>query len=197
MLYSNEGRTSGKFKDLAEAGRLDIVVHALIHAFFLSNAMRSNVHFHAVLHGPPDPPKHIEFISNLQTPYSKKDVGTLLQIALWKYKPEKKVQALPGVWVEKKDFRSVVSELERKGHSIYLLDPKGKSIDCVEMAPNPVFVLGDHLGIPKWERKWIVKRCAATISLGKLPYFTSQCIAVLNFWLDKNDKEFGIWLTQQ
>jgi tRNA (pseudouridine54-N1)-methyltransferase len=195
VLFSNHGRTSGKFKDLVKAGRLDIVVHSIIHAFFVSNAMRGNVHFHAILNGPPDPPKHIHFLSHKETPYSKKDIGTLLQITLWKYKPGRKVEAFPGIFIEKKSFEEVLEVLRDEAHPLYLLDPAGKPIDTVEIEENPVFVLGDHLGIPKKERRFARKVSEEVISLSQVPYFTSQCIASLHFHLDKLGKEIMIWKT--
>ena len=97
ILFSELGRTRGDFKDLKKAGRLDIVANSIIHAFFVSNGLRSDVTMHIILNGPPDPPKHIKIISNKKTPFSKKDIGGLIRIALWKYRPNKEVEALPGV----------------------------------------------------------------------------------------------------
>jgi tRNA (pseudouridine54-N1)-methyltransferase len=179
-----------------KAGRLDIVVHSIIHAFFVSKAMRGNVHFHALLNGPPDPPRHIEFRSDRHTPYSKKDLGTLLQITLWKYKPGQKVCAMPGVHIEKKGFEEVLEELKDAGHPLYLLDPRGRPIERVDIESNPVFILGDHLGIPRRPRRFARKMSDRLISLGQVPYFTSQCVIALHFHLDRLGTEIEIWPTE-
>lgn len=183
IIFSEKGRTKGDFKDLMRAGRLDILCHAVISAFFLSNAMRNDVHLHLILNGPPDPPKHIEFRSDPQMPISKKDVGELLRATLWKYKKGRKVRAFPGVYIEKKSFEEVLRE--HGDRNIYLLDPKGKLIDEVTVNENPVFVLGDHLGLPKRERKIAKKFAKEIISLGPLPYFSSHCIVIVHNFLDK------------
>ena len=75
MLFSEDGRTKGDFKDLMKAGRLDIVCHSVISSLFLSNAVRDHVDLHIVLNGPPDPPKHIEIKYDPEASISKKDIG--------------------------------------------------------------------------------------------------------------------------
>jgi len=38
IYFSKKATTSGNFKDLAEAGRMDIAIHTVIHSFFYSRA---------------------------------------------------------------------------------------------------------------------------------------------------------------
>lgn len=180
IIISARGRTKGDWKDIMKAGRIDILCHAVISSFYLSNAIRKDVKCSLLLQGPPDPVKHIEITYDDDLPISKKDVGNLLRSALWKYKPGKKVKAFPGVFIEKKPFQRVIEERSE----IYYLDPKGKDITEIEFGENPTFVLGDHEGIPKNEMKYL-KKNATKISLGKEMYFTSQCISFLNIWLDR------------
>jgi tRNA (pseudouridine54-N1)-methyltransferase len=180
IVFSEHGRTKGDFRDLMKAGRLDILCHDVIAAFFLSNAMRPDVRLHLVLNGPPDPPKHIEFMSNEDMPISKKDIGNLLRSALWKYKPRRRVEAFPGVHIEKKRFEDVLAE----NPGFYLLEANGRPMNEIEFGPDPVFVLGDHLGLPKNERKAARKLAKERISIGPMPYFSSQCIVVVNNHLD-------------
>ncbi len=180
ILFSERGRTKGDFRDLMKAGRLDILCHDVIAAFFLSNAMRSDVSLHLVLNGPPDPPKHIEFVSNEEMPISKKDIGNLLRSVLWKYKPRRRIEAFPGISIEKKRFEDVLAE----NQGFYLLESAGRHISQVELGSNPVFVLGDHMGLPRNERKAARKLAEERISIGPMPYFSSQCIVVVNNHLD-------------
>lgn len=185
ILLSNHGRTKGDWKDLMAAGRMDIVVHSVISSLFLSNAIRSDVILHIILNGPPDPPKHIEIRYEEGLPISKKDVGNLIRSALWKYKPKKKVRAFPGVYVEKKSFRRLVEEKIEEGKEIHYLDKKGEDISKVKFRENIVFILGDHEGIPKQEKRFL-KKNATALSIGPNMYFTSQCISFLNIWLDRH-----------
>jgi len=184
ILISNQGRTSGNFNDLMKAGRMDIVIHSLINAFFISNKTREDVIFHIFLNGPPDPVKHIEIIYNEDTPFSKKDIGGLIKKTLFKYKKGKKVEVFPGVFIEKRSFQDHFKEL--KGRNIYVLDKKG--ILTEKFDENPVFILGDHEGLTKEDKKFIRKNVNNLISLGKEVYFTSQCITILNHYIDKNEE---------
>ena len=188
IIFSERGRTKGDFRDLMKAGRLDIICHDVIASFFLSNAMRSDVKLHLILNGPPDPPKHIEFVSNEETPFSKKDIGNMIRSVLWKYKPKRRMEAFPGVHIEKKYFEDVLKE----NPDFYLLEPNGKPIREVEFGENPVFVLGDHLGLPRNERKAARKLAKERISVGPMPYFSSQCIVIVNNHLDNVYEERSI-----
>lgn len=188
ILFSNRGYTSPNFKNLMKAGRLDIVANSIIHCFFLSNSIRKDVRMSIILNGPPDPPKHIEINYNEKLQISKKDVGELLRIVLWKYKRDKRIEALPGIFIEKKSFEKVIEEIS-KTSKIYLLEKKGKFIDEINFEKNKdlTFVLGDHEGLPKDKKNFLEKFPIEKISLGNLEYFTSQCIVIINFYLDKNN----------
>lgn len=183
LLYSNTGFTSGKFRDLMKAGRLDIVAHSIIHALYLSNDIRKDVKFHVILNGPPDPPKHIEIFYEENIPISKKDVGNLLKFTLWKYKKGRKVKAFPGIYIEKKSFEEVVDEM-RKSKEIVYLDKNGESFREFDFSKDCLFVIGDHLGLPKEAKKYLRKINARKLSLGSKTYFSSQTIVILNFLID-------------
>lgn len=183
ILFSNSGRTKGDWKDLMSAGRMDIICHAVIASLYLSNGIRPNVKLHVVLNGPPDPPKHLEFFYHPDSPLSKKDIGKLIRSSLWKCKKGKKTEAFPGVNIEKKGLKKLLDEF--KDRNIYLLDERGKSLEEIEIGENPVFVLGDHEGLPKTEKKIAKKYAKETIRIGPLPYFASQTIVIANNYMDR------------
>ncbi len=194
-MFFNEARSDPFWKDPMKAGRMDIVSNVVIHSFFVSNAMRGNVKLHLILNGPRDPPKHIEIVSNPETPFSKKDISELIRIALWKYeKRKRRIEALPGVFVDKESFEDV---LESEEGPMYLLDKRGKPIWEVEIEENPMFILGDHIGLPKDLVKFARKKVDDVISLGDITYFTSQCIIILHFLMDMMGKEIEIWERDQ
>mgnify|MGYP001594395148 FL=1 len=80
IYFSNSAVTSGKYiqDDLMSAGRMDIAIHTLISAFFLSHQIRNDVILHLVFYGMPDPPKHIEIHSS-KINLSKKDIAGFLK----------------------------------------------------------------------------------------------------------------------
>ena len=184
MYYSERARTSGNFKDLMSAGRLDIALHTIIAVFFLSNTLREDVKLHLIFNGPPDPPKHLEFVSNKEMPISKKDVGTLLKIMLYKYKKDRRIEVFPGCFIEKKGFIPFVKELAKENRNVYLLDERGEDIRKLDIEENPIFILGDQDGIPKKEKKYI-KDYVKSVNVGPVSYFSSQVVAIVNNELDR------------
>ena len=185
VYFSGSAQTSGKALsqgNLMKAGRIDIAIHVIINAFFLSHKLRDNVKVHLIFYGMPDPPKHIEIEVRPETELSKKDVGTLLKKILYKYREGQKHEVLPGCFVEKKSFEKVLSELERD-NEIFILDERGEDLRKVKIPENCVFVLGDQDGLPKKEMKRFRKRFTL-VSVGKKIYFASQVVTIVNHELD-------------
>jgi tRNA pseudouridine-54 N-methylase len=182
IYYSAKARTSGNWKDLMSAGRMDIVCNVIIQAFFISNRTREDVHLHLIFDGAPNPPMHLEFISNKNMSISKKDVGGLIKRMLYKCSEKKKTEVFPGCHIEKKSFSALLKELEADGKDICVLDAKGEGIRDVETSQlgNSVFVIGDHEGLPKKELKRYKKR----ISIGPVTYFASQTFVIIHNELD-------------
>lgn len=188
VYFSSTARTSGNFdiNNLMDAGRMDIVMHVIINAFFLSHSLRDDVVLHLVFYGAPDPPKHIEIHVNENTSLSKKDVANLIKKILYKYRPGIKTEAAPGCSIEKKSFLDVIREIAEDGKEIFILDKKGKNIREAEIGKNCAFVIGDHNGLPKKEVKRL-KKIAQTISIGPKVYFASQVVSILNNEMDIRD----------
>ena len=199
IYYSRTAPTSGTFStdDLQKAGRIDIAIHVIIATFFLSHKIRTDAKLHLVFAGPPDPSKHIEMFpvtegqTGIDKVYlAKKDVSTLLKKILYKYRQGEKREVFPGYWIEKKGFLELVKEMAEQEKNLYILDPKGEDIRKVEIKKDPIFILGDHKGLPDKELKRLKKICTP-VTLGKKTYFASQVVAVVNNELDRRE-EAGI-----
>ncbi len=193
IYYSRTAPTAGHVikEDLMKSGRLDIAIHSVIAAFFLSHKMRSDVKLHLIFAGPPDPVKHLEMkpVMEGQTGIdkiylSKKNVQDTIKKMLYKYKQGMKNEVFPGYWIEKKNFMQVVDEEIEAGKQIFVLDPDGEDIRKVEIKDNPVFILGDHRGLPDKEYKRL-KSKAIPVSIGNKEYFASHTIAIVNNELDR------------
>ena len=189
IYFSKSAQTSGNFKtdDLRKAGRMDIAIHVIINTFFLSHRLRDDVKLHLIFYGQPDPPKHIEIQVKPELEMSKKDVANLIKKILYKYKEGRKTEILPGCFVEKKSFLKVVEELLNQGKEIFILDKKGKSLRAVKIPKEPVFILGDHEGLPKKESKRL-KKIAIPVSVGGKVYFASQVVTIVNNELDSREE---------
>jgi tRNA (pseudouridine54-N1)-methyltransferase len=159
---------------------LDIVYECVVASLFLSHAIRKDVVFHAVLNGPPSPPVHLK-VDGLTLHDVRTDQQTWTSIL-------KKVLAgktHPGVNAEKLSFEALLRE-KAKNAQIYVLEEGGRDIFEVQIGENPVFVLGDHVGLPRKVEAFAM-RYGEKVSLGKKPYLAAACITVLNYLLDRKE----------
>lgn len=168
----------------------EVIAHSVINAFFYSNGFRDDVEMYIVLDSAEDFPRtiklsgneglsiagfHEEAIINLVENTLKASRGLL--------KDETRVIA-PGVQISGFGFERLVGHL-LETRQVYLLDRKGDEIRNIEFDSNPVFVLSDHLAMPKNNVKSFKRRGLNTISLGKKMLFASQCVVLLNHEMDR------------
>lgn len=197
IYFSRSAPTTGNFgMDLMKAGRLDIACHVIINAFFVSKRIRDNVGMHLVFYGHPDPPRHLEMYPSNVIPetgkaygkdnidISKKDIAGLIKRMLYKYKKDKRTEVYSGYFIEKKNLFKVVDDFRSKGKTVYLLDGKGDDIRNIEIDKDPVFLLGDHDGLPSKELKRL-KQITKLVSLGRVTYFASQAMTIVQHELDR------------
>jgi tRNA (pseudouridine54-N1)-methyltransferase len=182
ILFSRIGQTGSNFHSLHDAGRLDIVHECIVGSLFLSHGLRRDVTFHAILNGPPNPPVHIQIDGS--TLY---DVRT--DMDTWQIILKKTIQGKPhpGITKDKTSFEALV-KAKAQTRKIYVLEEDGKDISEVELEENSLFILGDHVGLPK-KAEIFAQRFGEKISLGKQPYLAASCITIINYTLDQQAKE--------
>lgn len=197
IYYSRTAPTAGNYikEDLQESGRIDIAVHTVIAAFFLSHKIRTDTKLHMIFAGPPNKPRHLELMpvtegkTGIDKIYlAKKDVSGVLKKMLYKCKEGERREVFPGFWIEEKGFLDVVADLNKQGRNLYILDADGEDIRTVDIKENPIFILGDHKGLPDKEFNRLKKICTP-VSIGKRVYFASQTVAVVNNELDRREDE--------
>ncbi len=182
LLYSRMGKTDPHWISLHDAGRLDIVYECIVTSLFLSHGLRRDVNFNAILNGAPNPPLHLRINgANLF------DVRT--DIETWQAILKKALsgKSHPGVTVSKAGFEALLKE-KAQICTIYVLEEGGKNLADVELAENPLFVLGDHVGLPKKAESFAL-RFGEKISLGRQPYLAAACITIINYNLDLQEKK--------
>ncbi|OUJ18725.1 RNA base methyltransferase family enzyme [Methanonatronarchaeum thermophilum] len=188
ILYSNTGRTDGDFNinDLpGDGGRMDLIARSVISSLWISGEVRSDVEVTVCLNGPPNPPISLKFngnnIQGLRP--NERSIGHWIKKTLnysdtlvgceWSNPTNSNIQ------ISKKD----ISELIPDNQEIYLMDKNGEKIKNVNIK-NPVFIVGDHKGIPK-KTKDQLKNKSKKISIGPREYFASQTITIINNQIDK------------
>lgn len=168
----------------------EVVAHSVINAFFVSNGFRDNVEVYIILDSSEDFPRTIKLSSHdglSITGFHEEAVIELVEKALKEshglQKDETRTIA-PGIKISGFGFERLVGNL-LENHPVYLLDRKGDDIRTVEFNSNPVFILSDHLAMPKNSVKGLTRRGLKTISLGKKILFASQCVVLINHELDR------------
>ena len=180
-MFSRLGKTDGSFQNLHGAGRLDIVYECVVASLFLSHGIRRDVIFHAILNGPPKPPLHLK-IDGEKLYDVRTDVDTWQQIL------RKTIagKSHPGISRENVGFEALL-KTEAQTRAVYVLEEGGENVAELHLADDAVFVLGDHVGLPKNVERFAL-RFGEKISLGKKPYLAASCITIINYLLDSNVK---------
>jgi tRNA (pseudouridine54-N1)-methyltransferase len=181
ILFSRIGQTDPNFHSLHDAGRLDIVHECIVSSLFLSHGLRRDVTFHAILNGPPKPPIHIQIDgSTLYDVRTDMDTWQGILKKILQDKPH------PGITKDKTSFEALLKD-KAQSQKVYVLEEDGKDIEQIELSENGLFVLGDHVGLPK-KAELFAQRFGEKISLGKTPYLAASCITIINYTLDQQSK---------
>ncbi len=177
IVYSRTGRTDSRFSSLRDAGRLDVVYQCILMSLFMSHAIRRDVVFHAILGGKPSPP--LELMVD-----GEKLRDVRLDECTWEDILRKVLSgsAHPGIYVKKNSLQQLVKEKS----NIFVLEESSESIRTMDLGINPVFVLGDQIGLPKKDEEFVL-RYGRKVSIGEKAYLASACICIINYILDQRE----------
>lgn len=185
VLYARKAVTSSDFSlnDLpGSGGRMDLVARCICNALWISHDLRRDTCIHVVACGTPNPPVVISFYGDRLRGVSPDERN----IAAWIKKTLASKRQNPGINVRKLSFQHLIEILASEGNSFYLLHEQGIKMGSVKLKSNPVFILGDHEGLPKEAEDAFGARFEhEKISLGNIAYLASQCISVVHYELDK------------
>ncbi len=184
ILYARKAVTSPDFSldDLpGSGGRMDLVARCICNALWISHDLRRDSCIHVVACGSPNPPVVISLYGDRLRNVSPDERN----IAAWIKKALASKRRNPGINIRKLSFQQLVEELVSEGNFFYILHEQGRDIARVKLKDDSVFVLGDHIGLPGEEEKFVARFEHEKISLGTTSYLASQCITVLHYELDK------------
>jgi len=187
ILFSRQGATSAPFdvSALGDVG-LDIVARCISAAFCVSGHIRRDVILHAFLGGPPSPPVYLKFDGNglRSLDPSESGIGEAILGALNSLKGRPSSQ---GITASKISLEYYIRRY-CMGRRMYVLEEGGRDVDQVDLS-GAIFILGDKVGLPKKEEIFVERHGAEKLSIGSTRYFTSHCIVILNYEIDR--REFG------
>lgn len=167
----------------------EVVAHSVMNAFFVSNDFRVDVEVYIVLDSSEDFPRTIKLSGSEGLSIAGFHEEAVIQLVENTLKNSQGLQKNEtrtidqGVQISGFGFERLVSNLIQT-RSLYLLDNKGEDIRKTTLEPDPVFILSDHLTMPKKTISGLKRHGLKTISLGKKMLFASQCIVLLNYEMD-------------
>lgn len=168
----------------------EVIAHSVINAFFISNGFRTDVEVFIVLDSSPDFPRTIKLSASEGLSiegFHEEAVLDLIENALKNsldlQKDETRIVAA-GVQISGFGFEKLIVDL-LKTQEVFLLSPKGDDIRTTMITSDSVFVLSDHLAMPKNSIKSLKSKGLKTISLGKKMLFASHCVVIINYELDR------------
>jgi len=168
----------------------EVIAHSVMNAFFISNGFRQDVEVYIILDRSADFPRTIKLSSRdglSIAGFHEEAILTLVEKALKEserlQKNETQVIA-PGLQISGFGFEKLAASLLQT-RQVYLLDRKGEDIRTIEFDMDPVFILSDHLAMPKNSVAGLKRQGLKIISLGKTMLFASQCVILINHELDR------------
>lgn len=186
IVKSSTATTSPNFslRNIAgTSGRLDVICRSIINAFLVNGSIRREIEFYGVLEGPPNPPKTI-FISGSELSYLPRDEVAMAKIVKHLLSG---ASASPGFHLLKIGFKKLVSNFKSRDFKLTYLHEKGSYIRDFNFDLNEeyCFILGGHLGLDLPSELFLFSLNIPCISLGSVKYLTSQCITIVNEFLDR------------
>jgi tRNA (pseudouridine54-N1)-methyltransferase len=187
ILYTNKGRTDHKFslEDLpSSGGRMDLVARFITSCMFISHKMRQDTRVFVILNGAPKPPVTIEINPSVRKiGVDERSVALWIRKLLEELEDRDSFHMYNGLKATRESFRDIIKRLKKEG-TIYVLNEGGVSIKKTKFEKNPIFIIGDHVGVPEKEEKFAL-RLGKKLSLGKTPYLASTCVSLLHWTIDQ------------
>ena len=189
-IIGHRAQSSGKLNlnDLAgSSGRIDVLARAVNTALFLSHGIRDDSEIILHLEGGPGPVRRIGFIGQAIRgvhPDERAICGHLNKALKNPVTPIGVQQEIhSGLWHSGGSIKQTISEWERSGTKIYVLDAKGILFDPnLHNSESVGFILSDDQPFTDQENKSLEN--FERISLGEKWLQGHSCIAIIHHQLD-------------
>lgn len=178
------------FAQVGSGEHFEIIAHTLANAFYFSNGMRDDVDVYVVLDSTPDFPRTLKFSSRMGLSFPGFHEQAILEVVSsalerGKYVRKDQWQGIePGIEIAGFGFDTLMKNLQEH-NPVYLMDKKGEDVRSLVLPPQGVFVLSDHLPMPKNSIKGLERRGATKLSLGRKILFASQCVVLIHNEIDR------------
>ncbi|MFT5210050.1 MAG: tRNA (pseudouridine54-N1)-methyltransferase [Flavobacterium sp.] len=170
---------------------VEYLAQIVVNSLFVSKGHRSDTTVTLVLEDAKDYSKAISLEGDtLGSLHQLTEAGILSQIAeclrlSTNLNKEECIVLENGIKIQAISFEHLVkSRLESR--SVYLLDKKAVDIRAVSLAEDAVFLLTDHIPMPRKTFKSLNRQGVQNISLGPVMLHASQCVVLIQNEYDRN-----------
>jgi len=169
---------------------VEYLAHMITNALMVSKGHRDDTTLHLVLEDSEDFSRCISLRGEQLGDLGGTTEGALLRVLATALRlgrglaKEASVTTSTGVVVTAISFEHLV-KARVVDRTVYLLDTKGEDIRQAEMPVDAVFLLTDHVPMPKKTFKSMQRQGVKKVSLGPLMLHGSQCITLIQNELDR------------
>ncbi len=184
-----------KPEEMPSLGRIDLSCRAVLYGLWLSNKIRKDTKVLLSFYNKGDEIL-ITFKGNEIKKISpnEREIGIRISKAYSLFKKKNNKINYLGVEVEKRSFEDCLKYLRNNCSIIYLLDKSGEFVFDIDLRSkkNIGLILGDNEGfkendLTKINR--IINKKLKIVSLGEEEYLTTQCITIMHWLIDLNEKK--------
>lgn len=175
---------------LGSKDHFEVILHSVMNAFFTASDFRQEVEVYIVFEGANNFPQTLKLSGREGLSFSgfhEHAIFQVIQEAFFQSRSLEKNQHLlliPGVEMLGFGLEPLVKKLLLEERPIFILDKKGDDVRQIRLPDDPVFLLTDHLMMPKKTLLGLKRRGLRSLSLGKKMLFASQCVVIIQHELD-------------
>jgi len=175
---------------VGSVAHVEYLAHIIINALFISKGHREDTSLTLVLEDSADFSRALTMQGNSLGSLSGMNEGALLNTCATALRAGKSLQKEAsvicddGIIVKAISFEHLVKEKALQ-QEVYILDRKGDDIRETGVFGSPVFLLTDHIPMPKKTFNSLTRQGVMKLSLGPTMLHASQCISVIHNELDR------------
>jgi tRNA (pseudouridine54-N1)-methyltransferase len=169
---------------------VEYLAHMVVNALFISKGHRDDTLLTLVLEDSPDFSRAISISGDSLGNLQGMNEDAILKVCSESLRAgiglakEATVTSENGLQVTAISFEHLVKTrvIDRQ---VYMLDRKGEDIRETDLAEDAVFLLTDHIPMPKKTFKSLARQGVKKLSLGPVMLHASQCISVIHNEMDR------------
>ena len=191
VLRARSAPTDSKqfLASVGQEAHTEILAHTLMNTIFVAQSHRDDVIVYLVLESTADfsrticfRPSEVHHFGGFHEQTLLNKIAKALDVSIGMSKEQERIVEA-GITVSTTSFEKLVKDLA-EDYQLYMMDKKGTSVREQTFAPNPCFLLTDHIPMPKKSFNTLKRLGAEKISLGPKMLFASQCVVLIHNELD-------------